>query len=148
MLPISLIATYSLWYYLLGHQMSHVIYAQRGGAPLFPSRVGEDIFVSLLGKHHGGIAARRLSLFLQRIFPLMVGIERILGIALLIYLGYVSQWYLPLALYAIGFIGQFILVRAEKAIGLHKQAWAISLIGFAVFPIILVYMFYVTATFK
>jgi hypothetical protein len=91
-LPISLIIAYSLWYYFLGHQMSHVIYAQQGRMPLVPSRVGEEFFVVFLGESLGGTTARRLSLFLQQTFPLIVGIERILGIALLVYLGYVSQW--------------------------------------------------------
>jgi hypothetical protein len=128
--------------------MSHVIYAKQGHMPLVPSRVGEGFFVVILGENLGGTTARRLSLFLQQTFPLIVGIERMLGIALLVYLGYVSQWYLPLVLYAIGLIGQFILVRIETAIGLHKRAWAISLAGLPVLPIILVYMFYVAAAFK
>lgn len=147
-LPISLIISYSLWYYFLGHQMSHVIYAQQGHMPLVPSRVGEEFFVLFLGENLGGATARRLSLFLQHTFPLIVGIERVLGIAFLIYLGYVSRWYLPLALYAIGFVGQFILVRVETAIGFHRQAWAISLAGLPVLPIILAYMYYVAAAFK
>lgn len=144
-LPISLIIAYSLWYYFLGHQMSHVIYAQQGHMPLVPSRVGENFFALFLGENLGGTTARRLSLFLQYTFPLIVSIERVLGIALLIYFGYVSQWYLALVLYVIGFVGQFILVRVETAFGLQKQAWAISLTGIPVLPIVLVYMFYVAA---
>lgn len=146
-LPISLVVAYSLWCYILGHQMSHVIYAQQGSMRLVPPRVGEEFFVLFLGKNLGGAAARRLSLFLQHTFPLIVGIERVLGIALLIYFGYVSQWYLALALYAIGFIGQFIVVQVEIAIGLQRQAWVISLAGLPVLPIVLIYMFYVVASF-
>lgn len=142
LLPISLIVAYSLWYYFLGHQMSHVINGRT------PSRVGEEFFVSFLGEGRGGTTARQLSLFLQHTFPLIVGTERVLGIAFLIYVGYVSQWYVALVLFAIGFVGQFILVRIEMALGFHRYAWAISLAGLPILPIILIYMFYVAATFK
>lgn len=116
-LPISLIIAYSLWYYFLGHQMSHVIYAAQG---------------------HGTTPS---------FLPLYTALARFLGIAFLIYFGYVSHWYFALILYAIGFIGQFILVRVETALGLQKHAWAISLAGVPILPAVLVYMVYVAVNF-
>lgn len=113
-LPVSLIIAYSLWYYFLGHQMSHVLYASQG---------------------HGTTPSY---------LPLYTALARFLGIAFLIFFGYISHWYFALILYVIGFIGQFILVRVEIALGLQKQAWAISIAGVPILPAVLVYMIYVT----
>lgn len=114
-LPISLIVAYSIWYYFLGHQMSHVVYASQGraSAPSF--------------------------------LPLYTSIARVLGIAFLIYYGFTSQWHFALILYVVGFVGQFLLVNLETSLGLQKQAGSISLTGVAVMPIVLVYMLYVAS---
>ena len=64
LLPISLVVAYSLWYYFLGHQMSHVINGRT------PSRVGEEFFVSFLGEEPGGTTARQLSLVLATNVPI------------------------------------------------------------------------------
>lgn len=144
LLPIPLIVAYSIWDYFLGHSMSFVINAQENRS-LVPSLVAKDFFALFLGEALGVTVARRLSLFFRHIFPLIVGFERILGIVFLIYFGYVSQWYLPLMLYAFGMAGQFILVKAEIAVGLHRHLWTIIFVGVFVMPIILAYMFYVAA---
>ena len=114
-LPQNLIIAYSFWYYFLGHQMSHVVYAKQGlvQSPTF--------------------------------LPLFAVIARALGIVFLIYFGFKSHWYLALLLYGIGLIGQFIIVRIETSIDLQKRALFISLAGVPILPIVLVYMFYMAA---
>lgn len=78
--------------------------------------------------------------------PFFGVIAKVLGIAFLIYFGYVSHWHLPLILYALGYVGQFVLKLLEIRLGLHKYAWAISLSGVVALPLLLGYMFYIVAT--
>ncbi len=119
--PISLVVAYSFWKYFLGHQGSHIAHtvANRGG--LNPT-----------------------------LFQLLVWYNRlgtVVGISFLIYLGYVSQWYVAVALFALGFVGQFLLVAIETQLKLQQHAWAISLAGLPALPLILGYMVYVAANF-
>ncbi len=111
--PIPLLIAYPVWYFFLGHQMTNVIYATRGLATHPP------------------------------FLPFFAGAARVLGAAFLLYFAYKSHWYFALILYLMGFVGQFVLVRIEMAFGFQKQAWAISLIGVLVLPIVLSYMIYV-----
>ena len=103
--------------------MSHVIYATRGLSNLSPSS-------------------------LPPFLPWYTGLARLFGIAFLIYFGYMSHWYFAVILFVIGYVGQFILVSVETKFGFQKWAWAISLTGILVLPIVLVYMFYVAVNFQ
>lgn len=114
-LPISLMLAYFFWDYFLGHQMSHVAYASQG-----------------LGSMPAYLPFFGLS-------------ARILGVVFLIYFGYKSHWYLPVVLYALGYVGQAAIIWIEVKIGLRQYAWAISLAGVLVMPLLLAYMFYVAA---
>lgn len=138
-LPISLMIAYSFWSYLIGHSMTFVIYAQEGRS-IVPSLVAVDFLKLLLGESLGLRVSRGLSLFFRNIFPFVVGFERILGLVFLTYLAYVSQWYLALILYAIGMVGQFVLVWIEVRIGLQKHIWLIISAGVILLPAILIYM--------
>jgi hypothetical protein len=114
-IPIPLIATYFLWHYFLAHQTSHVAYASQG---------------------HGSMPS---------FLPYFGVTAKVLGIAFLVYFGFVSHWFNPLILYALGYVGQLALKLLEIQLGLHKYAWAISLIGVVVLPILLSCMFYIAA---
>src|SRR5207245_1137438 len=72
-LPTSLMLAYFFWDYFLGHQMSHVAYASQG--------VGS----------------------MPAYLPFFGLSARILGVVFLIYFGYISRWYLPVTLYALGY---------------------------------------------
>ena len=114
-IPIPLIVTYFLWHYLLAHQTSHVAYASQG-----------------LGS-------------MPTFLPFFGVTAKVLGIAFLVYFGYVSHWYSPLILYALGYVGQFALKLLEIRLGLHRYAWAISLTGVVALPILLGCMFYIAS---
>jgi hypothetical protein len=120
--PISLVVAYSFWKYFLGHQGSHLAYTIANGGGLNPT-----------------------------LFWLLVWYNRlstVIGISFLVYLGYVSQWYVALALFGLGFVGQFLLVAVETRLRLQQHAWAISLAGLPTLPILLGYMIYVAANYQ
>lgn len=121
-LLIALIVAYSFWKYFLGHQGSHIAY---------------------IISHGGGINAT--------VFQFLLWYNRlgaVFGLAFLIYLGYVSRWYIPLVVFALAFIGQGILVAIETKLRLQQHAWAISLTGLPILPIIMGFMVYVAANYS
>ena len=58
----------------------------------------------------------------------------------LVWYGFTTVWYYPFILTAVGFPATMLLVMIEKAIKLHKSAWAISISGILFLPALLYLM--------
>jgi hypothetical protein len=71
---------------------------------------------------------------------LLMSVEQF-GIPLfLIWYGFRTVWYYPFILGALGFPAAMVLVMIEKAIKLHRSAWAISISGVLFVPVLLYLM--------
>lgn len=106
-----LVILYSLTFYLYMHQSSHLTYLEAD------PRVRLNPLLSLL-----------------------MSIEQIAGLLFLVWYGYQTVWYYPLILAAIGFPCTIVLTTIERAIKLHRSAWAISISGILFVPVLLYLM--------
>jgi hypothetical protein len=77
---------------------------------------------------------------LNPLLSLLMSIEQIAGLLFLVWYGYETVWYYPLLLAAIGFPGTIVLTTIERAIKLHRSAWAISISGILFVPVLLYLM--------
>jgi len=101
------------------------------------------IFVSYFAMHrssHLAYLSADPTITLNPIIVLLMRIEQICGLIFLIWYGYMTVWYKPILLIAIGFLGTFIIKGIEHALKLHRVAWAISIIGVLVIPFLLWFM--------
>ena len=67
---------------------------------------------------------------------------KLVALAFLIFYGWQTAWYLPIALFAINLVVQFGIIPIAVAIGLKKSIWAVNLIGFFAWPIAAVLLFW------
>src|ERR1700730_16022316 len=66
---------------------------------------------------------------LNRFLAMLMSVEQIIVLLFLVWYGYRTVWYYPLILVAIGFPATFVWTTIERAMKLHKNAWAISISG-------------------
>jgi hypothetical protein len=71
---------------------------------------------------------------------LLMSVEQIIVVLFLVWYGYRTLWYYPLVLAATGFPMTFVLTAIERAMKLHKSAWAISISGVLFVPVLLYVM--------
>ena len=71
---------------------------------------------------------------------LLMSIEQIIIVLFLVWYGYRTVWYYPLILAAIGLPMTFVLTAIERAMKLHRSAWAISTSGILFVPVLLYLM--------
>ena len=69
-----------------------------------------------------------------------MSIEQIIIVLFLLWYGYRTVWYYPLILAAIGLPMTFVLTAIERAMKLHRSAWAISTSGILFVPVLLYLM--------
>jgi ppGpp synthetase/RelA/SpoT-type nucleotidyltranferase len=77
---------------------------------------------------------------LNSYLALLMSVEQIIVVLFLVWYGYRTVWYYPLVLAAIGFPMTFVLTTIERAIKLHRSAWAISISGVLFVPVLLYLM--------
>jgi hypothetical protein len=97
---------------LLGHQGSHLVAIKFGQATLNP------LLVTILLVYHW--------LFHPWLF--------------LIWYGYKTIWWYGLAAFGIGLVFQLIWTKISAITGVIKNAWAISLSGIPIIPVLLIFM--------
>ena len=61
--------------------------------------------------------------------------------AFLVWYGYKTVWWLAVGAWVAGWIFQLVLVKIEMATGLTRSAWAISLVGIPVIPVLIIVMY-------
>jgi hypothetical protein len=71
---------------------------------------------------------------------LLMSVEQIIVVLFLVWYGYRTVWYYPLILAAMGFPATIILTTFERAMKLHRSAWAISISGILFVPVLLYLM--------
>jgi hypothetical protein len=103
---------YSFFAFFLGHQGSHLVAIKSGQATLNP------LFVTILLLYHW--------LFWPWLF--------------LIRLGYKTAWWYCLAAFAVGLVFRLVWTKISMVTGAIKNAWAISLIGIPIIPVLLIFM--------
>jgi hypothetical protein len=108
---LTLVILYAFTFYFSMHQSSHLTYLE---------------------------VDRRV--WLNPRLALLMSVEQIIVVLFLIWYGYKTVWYYPFILAAIGVPMTFVLVMIEKAIKLHRSAWAISILGVFFVPMLLYLM--------
>ena len=106
-----LILLYTFTAYFIQHQKSHLAF------------LGAD---------------RRVQL--NPLLSTLMAVEGIAGLLFLVWYGYKTVWYYPMILVLIGIPTTFVLKIVEHAVKLHRIAWAISITGIVVVPILLYLM--------
>ena len=106
-----LVVLYTFTFYFAMHQSSHLV------------AVRSDYRVSL-----------------NPILSVLMNLERIAGLAFLVWYGYKTVWYYPILLAAIAFPTTLLLKIIERATKLYRIAWAISIMGIVIVPILLYLM--------
>jgi hypothetical protein len=107
---------YSFFAFFRGHQGSHLVAIKYGQATLNP------LFVTILLAYHW--------LFWPWLF--------------LIWLSYKTAWSYGLAAFVIGLIFRLVWTKISAVTGAIKNAWAISLIGIPIIPVLLIFMIKLT----
>ena len=69
-----------------------------------------------------------------------MSVEQIVVVLLLVWYGYKAVWYYPFILMGIGFPATIILTTIERAMKLHRSAWAISISGVLFVPTLFYFM--------
>jgi hypothetical protein len=105
-------AMYSFFAFFLGHQAGHLFAIKCGQATLNP------LFVTILLVYHW--------LFWPWLF--------------LIWFGYKTGWWYGLAAFVIGNVFRLVWTKISQVTGAIKNAWAISLIGIPIVPVLLIFM--------
>lgn len=103
---------YSFFAFFRGHQGSHLVAIKFGQATLNP------LFVTILLVYHW--------VFWPWLF--------------LIWLGYKTAWWYGLAAFVIGLAFRLVWTKITAIMGANKSAWAISLVGIPIIPVLLIFM--------
>jgi len=107
---LTLVILYTCTVYFILHQGSHLSYLDAGRVELSP------------------------------IFSLLMRIEQLAWLLVLVWYGYRTVWYYPLELAAIGVPAVLVPMAIERAIRLTRHAWAISILGTIIVPVLLYLM--------
>jgi hypothetical protein len=108
---LTLVILYTFTFYFSMHQSSHLAHLE---------------------------ADRRVRL--NPLLALLMSVEQLIIVLFLVWYGYRTVWYYPFILAGLGFPTTIILTTIERAMKLHRSAWAISISGVLFVPVLLYLM--------